>query len=313
MGNPVRTDETAAAEPGVKRPSQTTRRQRREAARGPATGKDLAAARTRAATNPWWRSPLVLITLGAVLAGLVVIVGASGILTAKQTAGGLTQPLQPAPMSLVDPADPRALGRADAPVVVEVWSDFQCPYCRQFARTTEPGFIEQYVKTGKARLVYRDLIVNDPVSKDPAVANAGESHQSAAAARCATDQGKFWPFHDYLFENQKGENKGTFSAATLAKITDAVGLDRAKYDACMAGGAAAKVADANAESAAGIQAGIGATPTIVVNGVAQVMPGQTKPGGAIDLAQLGKAVDTALAAASSSLAPPGASGAQPSP
>jgi protein-disulfide isomerase len=313
MGNPVRTNGTAAAEPGVKHPSPTTRRQRREAARGPATGKDLAAARTRAATNPWWRSPLVLLTLGAVLAGLVVIVGASGILTAKQTASGLTQPLQPAPISLVDPADPRALGRADAPVVVEVWSDFQCPYCRQFALTTEPGFIEQYVKTGKARLVYRDLIVNDPVSKDPAVANAGESHQSAAAARCATDQGKFWPFHDYLLENQKGENKGTFSAVTLAKIADAVGLDRAKYDACMAGGAAAKVADANAESAAGIQAGIGATPTIVVNGVAQVMPGQTKPGGAIDLAQLGKAVDTALAAASSSLAPPGASGAQPSP
>ena len=54
-------------------------------------------------------------------------------------------------------------------------------------------------------LIYRDRAFLD--GDDP----NGESHQSAAAARCAGDQGKFWQYHDYLFENQDDENKGAFN------------------------------------------------------------------------------------------------------
>jgi protein-disulfide isomerase len=294
-----------------------TRQERREAQRRAGASPTLVAARTtpvRAA----WQSPMVLTTIAALIVGVIIIVIASGVLSAKPaTASGLRQPLQPVPGSLVDSTDTRSLGQKSAPVQVDVWSDFQCPYCGVFALDTEPAFITQYVATGKVHLTYRDAIVNDPLISDAnGVAGQdphGESHEAAAAARCAADQGKFWPFHDYLFENQSGENEGTFSAAFLARIADAIGLDRTKFDACMAGGSSAKLADVEAESAQAQAAGVKSTPTITVNGMALSLPGRTEPGGAIDLAELGQAVDAAIAGrpspAPAASAAPSASGA----
>jgi protein-disulfide isomerase len=135
------------------------------------------------------------------------------------------------------------------------------------------------------QLIYRDFAFIDKGAAD------GESQQSAAAARCAGD--KFWPFHDYLFENQnpKGENLGTFSPAFLASVADAVGADRTKYDACMANGAADMVAAVKAETAQGTSAGINQTPTIALNGKLQ-------KGGALPMTTLGPAIDALIAAAS---------------
>jgi protein-disulfide isomerase len=53
------------------------------------------------------------------------------------------------------------------------------------------------------------------------------------AARCADQQGKFWPYHDVLFANQAGENSGNYSRQRLQDMADAVGLDRTKFDACL--------------------------------------------------------------------------------
>ena len=81
---------------------------------------------------------MALITAAAVVVGLVVVVLASGVLSPKATVGTLLKPLRPAPVSLIDPANPRALGQASAPVTVEIWSDFQCPACDEFATVIEP-------------------------------------------------------------------------------------------------------------------------------------------------------------------------------
>jgi protein-disulfide isomerase len=140
------------------------------------------------------------------------------------------------------------------------------------------------VATGKARVFYRDFAFIDGGAAD------GESQQAAAAARCAGD--KFWPFHDYLFENQKGENKGTFSAAFLASVADAVGADRTAYDACMANGAADMVAAVKAETAEGNAAGVIRSPTIALNG--ELMQGATVP----TMTTLGPAIDALIAAGS---------------
>ena len=258
-----------------------TRQERREAAR---RDQHLASARTVAARKPAWQSPMALITAAAVVVGLVVVILASGVLTPKATVvGGLLAPLQPTPASLIDPANPRALGKASAPVTVEVWSDFQCPACDEFATTVEPDLISQYVATGKVHLIYRDFAFIDRGAAD------GESHQAAAAARCAG--AKFWAFHDYLFENQNktGENKGTFSAAFLSSVADAVGADKAAYDACMANGAAATVAAVNAETAVGTAAGVNQTPTIALDG-------KLLQGGAVPMTTLGPAIDALIAA-----------------
>ena len=278
--NPSSTGARPPKTPTPQRPP-ATRQERRAAAR---RDQRLASARTVAVKRPAWQSPMTLITAAALVVGLVIVVLVSGVLSPKATVGNLIKPLRPAPTGLVDPTNPRVLGQANAPVTVEVWSDFQCPACDLFATTIEPDLIDQYVATGKARVVYRDRVVIDrPATTDV------ESHQAAAAARCAGD--KFWAFHDYLFENQKGENAGTFSSAFLASVAAAVGADRTAYDACMANGAADMVAAVNAETALGVAAGVNETPTIALNGT-------LLPGGAQPMTTLGPAIDKLIAAAS---------------
>ena len=295
------TNSSSAGAPPPKTPAQrrppATRQERREAAR---RDQRLASARTVAVNKPGWQSPMALITAAAVVVGLVVVVLASGVLSPKATVGSLISPLRPTPTSLVDPTNPRAIGQANAPVKVEIWSDFQCPACDTFATTIEPNLISQYVATGKAHVVYRDFAFIDRGAAD------GESQQAAAAARCVGD--KFWPFHDYLFENQNktGENKGTFSAAFLASVADAVHADRSAYDACMANGAADMVAAVKAETAQGTVAGVSQTPTIALNG-------KLSPGGAMPMSTLGPAIDALIAAASGSPAPAGSPAASASP
>jgi protein-disulfide isomerase len=236
-----------------------TRRDRREAAR---QDRRLAAART-AAPKPAWQSPMVLMSVAAVAVGLVVILLASGVLGGRSNGGtgDLLVPIRPTPTGLADPANPRTLGSADAPITIEVWSDFQCPACGFFARQVEPDLIDEYVKDGTVRLVYRDLAFIDGGKP------AGESQQAAAAARCAGEQGKFWPFHDYLFENQDGENKGAFDRKVLDQIATAVGLDMAGFGSCMDGDAQEQAVAA--ETAQGNQAGVTQTPSLAINGVLQ--------------------------------------------
>ena len=119
-----------------------------------------------------------LITAGAVVVGLLVVILASGVLNPKPAVvGNLIQPIQPTPVSLIDAANPRSIGNPNAPVKMDVWSDFQCPACDDFALNVEPQLITQYVATGKVYLTYRDFAFIDSGAAN------GESHQAAAAAR----------------------------------------------------------------------------------------------------------------------------------
>ena len=242
---------------GGKPPSP--RRDRREAAR---RDQRLTSART-AAPKPAWQSPMVLLSVGAVAVGLVVILVASGVLGGRN--GGSTSdlklPIRPTPPELVDPTNARALGPADAPVTVEVWSDFQCPACGIWSLQVEPTLIDEYVKAGTVRLVYRDFAFIDGGDLN------GESHQAAAAARCGGEQGKFWQYHDYLFENQDGENKGAFDRERLDEIATAIGLDMDAWGSCTSGDAPEQAV--KAETDQGRAAGVGSTPNLAINGVLQ--------------------------------------------
>ncbi len=267
--------------------SSSSRRDRREAAR---RDRRLAAARTTAA-RPAWQSPMVLVSIGAVAVGLVIVLLGSGLLGGKGagSSGELLVPIRPTPPELVDPANARALGTEKAPVSIEVWSDFQCPACDFFATTIEPDLVQEFVRPGTVRLIYRDYAFIDGGKPD------GKSHQAAAAARCAGDQGKFWQYHDYLFENQAGENTGAFRRERLDQIAQAVGLDMTAYQSCM--GNPAAVQAVQAETAVGQAAGLSSTPTLAINGVLQ------KPG-ALTMDQLRTLIAAELAKVSPA---PGAS------
>jgi protein-disulfide isomerase len=206
--------------------------------------------------NPIWRSPVAIISGVAVLAGLALII-----------ALGQNQAPAPEPSSLNIPPTSYAselvagdaLGHADAPVTLEIWSDFQCPFCGQLARTYLPRLVSEFVIDGQLRLVPRDV---DFVGRgDP-----NESVEAAVAASCAADQGMYWQYHDTLLWNQIGENQGAFSEARLRQMADQVGLDRASWDQCRTD--PAREAAVAATTSEALAAGINGTPTLVLNGVA---------------------------------------------
>ena len=108
----------------------------------------------------------------------------------------------------------RTLGDANAPVTVVEYADFQCPICKA-AETSVISRLEQdYVQQGKVKIEFRDYAF---IGQD--------SWNAAQAALAANDQGKFWQYHDALFNAQGQENSGQFSYDNLVKIAQQVGLD----------------------------------------------------------------------------------------
>jgi protein-disulfide isomerase len=147
-----------------------------------------------------------------------------------------------------------SLGSGEAKVVLVEFSDYQCPYCAQYAREILPRIRADYIDTGKVRYVFRDY----PLSSHPAAARAAE------AAHCAGEQGRFWEMHDVLFANSAG-----LGADALPAHAKSAGVEEKAFARCLASGRFAAglredMADADA-------AGIRGTPAFFV--------GLVQPGG----------------------------------
>lgn len=78
------------------------------------------------------------------------------------------------------------------------------------------------IQTGKVQFMFKHFLVVGQ-----------ESLWAAEAAECAADQGKFWAYHDYLFEHQQGENRGAFARTNLTQIARTLGLDVQQFNACL--------------------------------------------------------------------------------
>lgn len=216
-------------------------------------------ARERPAGSPL-RSPMVMFTGAALLVGALIVGFMWFSRPAAPSVNDLLPPADEIPAGVL--IDGRTMGSSDATVTLEIWSDFQCPACRAFAVNIEPRTITEYVVTGKVRLVYRDAAFQGHGRA------YDESVESAAAARCAADQGLFWQMHNWLFANWNGENEGAFAAPRLTALATAAGLNLAQYDACMATGE--QQAAVTNETNQGVAAGISSTPTLMINGTALV-------------------------------------------
>lgn len=145
------------------------------------------------------------------------------------------------------------LGSPDAPVAIVEFADFQCPFCGRFYQTTAKDIMSTYVKTGKARFIYRDFAFLGE-----------ESNWAAQAARCAGDQGKYWQYHDYLFEHQKGENQGTFTKDHLKSFALELGLNAGNFNTCL--DSEKHKQEVESDTAMGKKFGVSGTPTTFVNG-----------------------------------------------
>ena len=144
---------------------------------------------------------------------------------APQPAQAPTQPTAPSVFQVSLDDDP-VKGNPNAPVTVVEYSDFQCPFCSRFFQQTLPLIEENYIDTGKIKFVYKDLPLD---SLHP---NARAAH---IAAECADEQGKFWEYHDVLFEKQPQWSNLASSELqnTFTEFATEMGLQAASFESCM--------------------------------------------------------------------------------
>jgi len=202
--------------------------------------------------TPGWRSPVVLVTAAALVIGAVLIF----VALPKPTEADRELLIPPVayPAALIE-AD--VLGSAVAPVVIELYSDFQCPACKLFVTTELHRLIDEFVTPGTVRIEAMDVAFLGTGQPD-------ESLELAAGAACATEQDRYWQYHDVVFWNQGRENRGDHSPEFIGRAADAAGLDRAKWDACVARNDVRGPITSRTQAAAG--KGIRSTPTLMVNG-----------------------------------------------
>jgi protein-disulfide isomerase len=119
----------------------------------------------------------------------------------------------------VEVADSRlqVMGAGDAPLTLIEFTDYQCPYCKRFRDRSWPELKAKYVDTGKLRFVIRDLPLGIHAQAMPA----------AIAARCAGEQGRFWPVHEALFESQ-----ATLSAEMIVATVKRLGVGSEAFERC---------------------------------------------------------------------------------
>lgn len=146
------------------------------------------------------------------------------------------------------------LGDKNAKVTIIEFGDFQCPFCEKLYTEVEKNLIKDYVNKGKAKFAFRHYAFLGQESTD-----------AALASECANEQGKFWEYHNYLYENQGAENSGTFSKDNLKSFAATLGLDTAKFNDCLDTTKYQKNVDKDLTE--GGAAGVSGTPATFVNGV----------------------------------------------
>jgi protein-disulfide isomerase len=117
------------------------------------------------------------------------------------------------------------IGNSNAPLEVTEFGDFECPACGNFATLTEPDIRKHYVSTGKVLWRFIDYPLNGHRNTWPA----------SRAAACADEQGKFWEYHDALYQTQdqwNGEATGN-PEKYMKQLGKQLGLNAGQFDQCV--------------------------------------------------------------------------------
>jgi protein-disulfide isomerase len=140
-----------------------------------------------------------------------------------------------------------SIGRADAPVTLVEFADFQCPFCKKFHTDAYAELKKNYIDTGKVRFVNRDL----PLGFHPFALKASE------AARCAGEQQKYWELRDALYSSGAPP-----SDDVIGKAVEALFLDKGAFQSCLASEKYKVDVQKDADEAARLQ--ISGTPTFIL-------------------------------------------------
>jgi protein-disulfide isomerase len=192
--------------------SQKTARKQRASARAPAPPSSGSRGAVGGLRRRWLYAGLGI----AVLAVVAVLISVS------QLGGGEDEP---PPLSVAGERteellagieqDGVSLGAPEAPVLLIEFADLQCPFCAQYATTVLPTLIDEYVRTGDVRLVFRGISFIGP-----------DSEKALRAVLAAGLQNKLWNAADLMYLHQGGENEGWVTDELIRAIGEAIpGLD----------------------------------------------------------------------------------------
>jgi protein-disulfide isomerase len=261
----------------------TTRKERRAAERQDRFEKERDERRNRDGAGGSGGSSFIntrTMTIAGIAVGvLIVVVVAAGQLGGRAS-GKLSDPGFAYPAALLDGSNAGTVG---APVVMQVYEDFQCPVCGKYSLDVEPSLVNKYVAAGQLRIEHNDIaILGSGDAND-------ESMITAKGAYCANEQGKYWPYAHWIYSNQIGENQGDFNTERVTQIAVAAGIEEQAFSSCLAGEAALTHVGETTSKALGL--GINSTPTMYIGGQQIV--------GLKSVAELSALIDAELAKASS--------------
>jgi protein-disulfide isomerase len=143
------------------------------------------------------------------------------------------------------------LGSPNAPITMVEFGDYQCLNCNRYFHNTEHDILQNYVETGKVKIIFIDFAFIGP-----------DSVIAAQAAHCAEDQGKYWEYHDELYTNWNGENTGWASMHNLKKFAANMDLEHKRFNECLDSGKYAGKVKNNMDI--GRQLGVTGTPTFFI-------------------------------------------------
>lgn len=187
----------------------------KSAKRQPAQSKTAQAEQARKRRNIIIAS---LVAVAVVAVGAVLLAGGGGDDKKSDPASATVKGVSETNALLKGiPQSRSTLGKDDAPVTLVEFADLQCPFCRQFALTTYPVIVNDYVSKGKVRVEFRTMTFIGP-----------DSEKAGRAAAAAAEQDRESYFTQLWYFNQGQENSGYATDAFIEKIWKAAGVDVAK-------------------------------------------------------------------------------------
>jgi len=194
--------------------------------------------------------PAIGIAIVAAVAGISLSTSGAQDRMASSTETQKTETQSNSVLDMFSGGSP-ALGSPDAPVTMVEFGDYQCMNCNRYFRNTEHMILQNYVETGKLKIIFVDFAFIGP-----------DSFPAAQAAHCANDQGKYWEYHDETYSNWDGENTGWAGIYNLKRFASNIGLDQNSFNQCLDSNKYAKKVEANTEL--GRKIGVTGTPTFFI-------------------------------------------------
>lgn len=226
----------------------SARRARRAAARDQRENPSRPSAYKARRRRPRWLN-LPILSLAAVLAGAAIIAIAVGGNAPAPVLNDII--IARLPVTAVTAGN--VLGRADAPVTLDLYEDFQCPACGEWAETVFDRLLTNEIADGTAKLVFHDFSFL-----------GAESTLAARAAYAAQQQDRLWDMWATIYANQGLEDAGNYSRERLVAMAAGLDLDVPRFEADLDGDAS--LAAVNASNAATKVAKVTSTPTLVIDG-----------------------------------------------